>query len=129
MPTCQKIKKKHRQICVGDLEDFGTINSRDIEAPKSGGVDFSEKFTKKIDSFMLIETVRGESLFDEVGTEQDVTHKIYVPFVSGLTFEDWLDVETQRFDIIDVEDLDNRHEFQLCRCTNRGLAAKAATDA
>ncbi len=130
MSECKNIRKKHRKICAGDLVDFGTISSRDIKAPTSGDVDFSEEFiVKEQDAFMLIETKRGESLFDEVGVEQDVTHHVYVRYMVGLTFQDWIDVEDQRYDIIDVEDLDNRHEFQLCRCTNRGLNTKEATHA
>ena len=129
MSKCISIRKKHRQVCVGDLEDYGTINSRAMTAPSSGGVDFTETFALKQNSFMMIETKRGEKIFNEVDIEQDVTHHVYVPFISGLTAEDWIDVETQRYDILDVEDLDNRHEYQLCRCTNRGLITKAATDA
>jgi len=129
MAICTKIRKKNRQVCAGDLVDYGTINTRDIAAPISGGVDFEEVFTLKVNSFMLVETVRGESLFDQVGVEQDVTHHVYIPYISGLTFQDWIDIEGQRFNVIDVEDLDNRHDFQLCRCTNRGLATKAATHA
>lgn len=129
MPKCTTIRKKHRQVCVGDLEDFGTVNSRALSKANSGDVDFAETFTEKLQLFMLIESKRGETIFDEVDVEQVVTHHIYVPFIDGLTSEDWIDVETKRFDIIDVEDLDNRHEFQLCRCTNRGLATKEATDA
>lgn len=129
MPKCVNIKKKHRKVCVGDLEDYGTVNTRAIQAPSSGGIDFTETFTLKQNSFMMIESKRGEKIFDDVDVEQEVTHWVYVPFIATLTFQDWIDVETQRFDIIDVEDLDNRHEFQLCRCSNRGLASKAATDA
>jgi SPP1 family predicted phage head-tail adaptor len=129
MPKCERIKKRHRQVCVGDLQDFGTVNTRVITPPQSGSVDFTETFTKKIDSFMLIETARGEQIFDEVDIQQDVTHKIYLPYIPTLTFQDWIEIEGQNFDIIDVEDLENRHEFQLCRCTNRGLNTKAATNA
>ena len=129
MAECKNIKKKHRQVCVGDLEDFGTINARSLTPPASGGVDFSETFSGGLESFVMIETKRGEIIFDGVDTEQVVTHHVYVPFVDGLTAEDWIDVETDRYDILDVEDLDNRHEFQLCRCTNRGLITKEATDA
>ena len=129
MPKCINIRKKHRQVCVGDLEDFGTITRRAIQAPSGSSVDFTEEFTDVQDTFMLIETVRGESIFDEVSVEQDVTHHVYIPYIAGVTFQDWVDVEDQRYDIIDVEDLDNRHEFQLLRCTNRGLSTEPATEA
>lgn len=129
MPKCINIRKKHRKVCVGDLEDFGAITVRAITPPAGSSVDFTETFTLKQDTFMLIETKRGEAIFDDVGVEQDVTHHVYIPFIDGVTFQDWLDFENKRFDIIDVEDLDERHEFQLLRCTNRGLNTKAATDA
>jgi SPP1 family predicted phage head-tail adaptor len=130
MPECKNIRKKHRKICAGDLRDYGQISSRQITTPTSGGVDFGEVFTvKEADAFMMIESKRGEKIFDDVDVEQEVTHHIYIRFLAGLTYEDWVIVEGNRYDILDVEDLDNRHEFQLLRCTNRGLATKPATNA
>lgn len=129
MPVCKKIRGQKRQVCIGAKEDLITLQDRSITAP-SFGVDATETFTdSNPDVWAMVKTVRGETMFDNTGTERDVTHKFYIEFLTGVTAETWLTFNGDRFDILDVEDLDERHQDLLLRASNRGVLANAANQA
>ena len=129
MPTCQPIVKKRRNVCIGDMEDEITLENRAIQAPEFDTVDFEESFTAPNPPvWALIETVRGKTFFDGVSTEQDVTHWIYINFDVTVTAETWVKLaDGRRLDILRVEDLDERSDFMLLHCNDRG--AKEASKA
>ena len=88
MPKCMPIRKKRRNVCIGDMEDEITLENRAIQAPEFGGVDFDEKFTAIAEySWALIETVRGKTFFDGTGVEEDVTHWVYINYDVTVTAE------------------------------------------
>ena len=122
MPRCAPIRKKRRNVCIGDMEDEITLENRDIQAPDFDTVDFDEKFTApNPPAWSLIETVRGKTFFDGTGVEEDVTHWIYINFDVTVTSETWVKLpDGRRFDILRVENLDERSEFMLLHCVDRG---------
>ena len=127
MSACQSIKKRKRRVCLGDLVDPITIQSREIQTALFNTVDFGEAF-EPINApvpqrLSLIETVEGVIYFDGVGVDKNVTHKIYIPYDPLVTAQNWVEFESRRFDILRVEDLDERHEFQKLICTERGLTS------
>lgn len=129
MPKCIKIRKKKRQVCVGDMRDEIVIELRSLTPPSGGSVDFTETFSTKETVWAAINTVNGETIFDGTGTERDVTHRIHTRYISGVTAEDWVTHKNERFDVLSVEDLDERQEYMLLRCTNRGLSSNNASQA
>lgn len=122
MPKCIRIKRKKRQICLGDLDSLITLENRNIQAPEFDTVDFDEVFTEAIpDVWAMIETVRGKTFFDGVNTEKDITHLIYIMFDLTVTAETWVKFnDGRRFDILDVENLDERSQFMLLHCQDKG---------
>jgi hypothetical protein len=135
MAQCKKIRKPHRKVCVGDMDDVVVFQFRNISAPIFNTVDFTEDFTnmdeESPDSFALITTPNGKTWFDGVATEFKVTHEIYVPFDERITSEIWLTIEGEsedhRVDILSVNDLENRHEIMLLTCNDQGLVNRDAT--
>lgn len=129
MPVCKQISRKRRNVCIGDLDSLITLENRDIEAPEFDTVDFDETFTTAAaNTWSLIETVRGKTFFDGVSTEEDVTHWIYINFDAAVTAETWVKLDDgRRLDILRVENLDERSDFQLLHCNDRG--AKEASKA
>lgn len=123
MPSCSSIKRKQRKVCIGDLDTEITIQSRSIASPDSNGVDFDETFTGKATVWALVNTVSGKTMFDGSGVERDVTHEIYIRYVSGVTSEDWILLNGKRLDILPVEDLDERNEFMKLNCSFKGTSA------
>ena len=129
MPVCTKIKGRKRQICIGDLDQIITLQNRSLTAP-AFGVDATETFTDaNPDLFTMVKTVTGESVFDGTETERTVTHRFYVEFLTGITAETWILFDGNRYDILDVEDLDERHEWLLLRATKLGTTANQVNEA
>jgi len=120
MPVCTFKKKKKRNVCIGDMRDEIVIQSRNLKSPIFDGVDFIEDFQGKMTMWSLIETVSGVTVFDGAGTERDVTHLIFIRFLPGITSEEWILFNNERFDIIDSSDFDERHAFTVLRCSNTG---------
>ena len=112
------------------MDTLITLHDRALKADDQGDAGATEIFTSAADNvFSLLETVSGETIFDAVGIERDVTHRFTVDFIAGVTAETWITLEDMRLDILTVEDLEERHEFLLLRATNRGASSKAATGA
>ena len=128
MPKCKKLRRKKRQVCLGDLDNQIVLQDRTITAPTSG-VDASETFTTNDTVDAMVETSRGETIFDGTNTEVDVTHKFTIRFISGITAETWISFNSDRFDILDVENLEERDEWLVLRATNRGVDTNTASQA
>ncbi len=120
MPKCISIRKKKQKVCLGDMKDQITLQNRDIKGITDVDVDFTEAFSEKAIVWSMIETVQGVTTFDTSNTEIVITHKIYVRFDPTVTSETWIELDNRKFDIVTVTNLDERKEFQLLMCRERG---------
>lgn len=102
-----------------------TIQNRDIVAPIFGSVDFDEDFSNVVDVKSIIDTTRGVTLFDGVGTDRVITHIFKIAHITGVTAESWILFNGRRFDIIDVENCCEKDEILLLRSTERGTGEPA----
>ncbi|MEE8341967.1 MAG: phage head closure protein [Candidatus Neomarinimicrobiota bacterium] len=123
MARCQIIGPKHKKICAGDLRQRIEIQTRSITSP-ADCINFDELFTTVETVFASIETVNGQTVFDSTNTEVIVTHKIYIRFLSTVTAETWLQFNNEKYDILKVENIDNRNEYLILRCNKRGINTK-----
>lgn len=129
MPRCVRLKRKHRKVCVGDLDNTITLQDRAITAPASG-FDATEVFTTNTAGvWAKIDTSRGETVFDGSNTEVDVTHVFTIRWLTGITAETWILFDGERFDILDTQDLEERNEWLIMKATNKGTTANAANEA
>ena len=120
MAKCTKILRKKRQVCIGQLNEQIILQARAIQPPSGSSVDYGEDFSGDNTVWALVETVRGETVFDSTNTEQDITHRFYIRHISGITGETWIEYNSAKLDIVDVENLDERSGFLLLRANNRG---------
>lgn len=128
MPRCETIKRRHRKICIGDLDTPIIIENRSITEPVFSSFDFTETFTNDDPyTWAMVETVSGKTFFDGVNTESIVTHHIYINFDADVTAESWVKIGSNRMDILQVENLEERSEFMKLICSDRGTkeASKA----
>jgi SPP1 family predicted phage head-tail adaptor len=128
MPNCTTLKRKRREPCIGDLDTLITLQDRTITPPTTT-VDFSETFTENAIVWAMINTVRGKTTFDSANVERDITHEFTVRFLTGVDSETWILHEDERYDILDAEDLEERHEWIVLRCAKLGPTSKAVNDA
>ena len=99
MARCQKLRKKKRQYCSSDLIDAIVIQEASITAPTSG-TDFGRLFDTNRVTMSAINTVRGKTFFDGVGTDTPITHEIGFRFDDTVTAESWILLEDGREIII-----------------------------
>lgn len=125
MPECKRIKRKSRKICLGDMREQIEINIRAIKAPVDGSVDFSEAFQKVETVWAMVETKTGVEIFDGTNLLGVATHFMYIRFLADIDFTNWVKFKSQYFDILDVQNLEERDEFYLLRCSLRGDDSKA----
>ncbi len=120
MPKCIKIRRKKREVCIGDMRDSIIVQTRVITPPAAGGVDFTEVFTADATVWALVETKTGTEVFDGTNIKGIATHFFYIRFVANMTFENWVKYKLKEYDILDVQNLEERDEFYLLRCSLRG---------
>ena len=129
MAICTRIKGERREICIGDMDRVVTLQTRALGLDDNN-IDATEVFVSDPgEVFALVKTVRGETYFDGVNQERDITHHFYTYYIPGFTAESWALLDGERYDVLEVEDLDERHVFMLLRATNRGLDSKVASNA
>lgn len=90
-------------------------------------MDLDELFNPIADVWGRIKTVNGVTAFDSVNVEQIITHKITIYHDPAVTAETWIDYNALRYDIVRVENIDERDEFMVLFCTVRGDTVKRAT--
>lgn len=132
MSVCAKVRGKRRTLCLGDLDKEIHLADRSITAPQFGSVDFLETFVNQTEAtWAMVETTQGSIFFSGVSTdtEKPITHKWYIEFDEVVTAEYWVLFEGKYYDILRVEDLEERHEFQRLYCRERGLITKLASHA
>lgn len=103
------------------------LHDRAISAPAFGSVDFDQLFTGN-PRWAAIKTYRGKTVFDGVSTDQVVTHELFMRYEDGITSETFIQVsDGRRFRVLEVENYEERNEYVVLMCTDRGLdeAAKA----
>ena len=125
MPECVQIRRKRRNVCIGDMRDRVIIQTRAITVPDANSVDFTEVFSADQTVWALVETKTGTQVFDGTNIVGIATHNIYIRFITDVTFQKWLRFKNVIYDILDVQNLEERDEFYLLRCSLRGDDAKA----
>ena len=127
--STQKYRKKNRTLCVGDLVDRIVLQNRTLVAPPFGSADATEKFDGCWKAWSAVNTVRGKTFFAGVNVEVPVTHEVGLRFDARVSAETWILFQGRRLDVLEVEDLEERHEWMVLTCTERGDAALEASRA
>jgi SPP1 family predicted phage head-tail adaptor len=96
------------------------LHVRTITPPKTSGTDFTEEFVSTKEVWAKIKTSSGKVFFADTQTDVSLTHEMYIRFNVTVTSETWIEYEGSYFDIVAVEDLEERHEFMHLRCVERG---------
>ena len=127
MPDCRIIKIKRRKYCAGDLDRLITINSRTFDDQhQNNDIDVKQVFTPQRTVWAGLETTKGRNTFFVSNLDVTVSHIFIIRWFSGLTAEAWIQYAGENYDILEVENLEERNEWALCYCNVRGDATKAA---
>lgn len=124
MTTCTRTPGRRRSACIGAMDRQITLQARNITPPPFGSVDFDEAFSGGNAVWAAVKTVRGKTFFDEVNTvDREVTHEVTIRYDATVDAEVWILLDDgRRLDILRVEDLDERHEYMILTCTDKGAS-------
>lgn len=120
MARCIKVQRRRKQIYVGQMNEQIKLQDRAITTPVDDGVDYGEEFTNDNVVWAWMQTVRGRTEFDSTNIERVVTHEVAIRFVEGITAETWYEFKGEMYDIINVENIDERDEFLMFDAMVRG---------
>jgi SPP1 family predicted phage head-tail adaptor len=126
MPISKKVRVPHRKGVIGDMRHPIVIIDPRIQAPQLAD-DFDYKVNKdqQIVVWGSIDTKAGQAVFDGAETTETYTDIITIRYshTRKITKEFNLRVYSEVYDIIDVEDYENRHEFLKLKCRLIGREA------
>jgi len=120
MPKCIKIQRKKEQACIAALNKRIDIFLREITPIKTETVDFNEQFINQRTVWANVDTKTGTQFFDEFNILQRITHVFIIRFIPGVTFEDFVVFENNRYRIIEAENLQQSNTYHRLNCTIRG---------
>lgn len=123
----KKSRIKHRGARIGDMRHRVYLHDRSITPPAFGTVDFDELFVG-VTRWAAVKTYRGKAVFDGVSGDNLVTHELFMRYEEGITSESFIQLsDGRRFKVLDTENYEERNEYIVLMCTDRGFdeAAKA----
>lgn len=131
MPSLERLKRRRRRVCIGDLDSIVRVYHRAQVPPVSGSVDAAFALAAVSGDgsvWARVETVSGRTVFDGVANDRRVTHTVAIRRLAGVTSESWVVLEDgTRLDVVLAETLDERGEFMVLLCDARGSEAKPAS--
>ena len=131
MPSLERMKRKRRRVCIGDLDSRVRVLHRSQVPPVAGSVDAAFAFQPIAQDgyvWAMIETVDGRTVFDGVANDRRVTHRVTVRNLDDVTSATWVLLEdVTRLDVVLAERFDERGEFVRMLCDARGSDAKPAS--
>jgi len=127
MAKCKTIEKDVISVCIGDLNKKVVIKSRVLTPSSTGSVDYTEVFTTVATVWALVKTsVKGNEVFDgtHLMVDKDIfTHEVYIRYRSGITQENWIEYNSEHYNILDITNINEDNTFLKIRCIVRGPKA------
>lgn len=120
--TCKKIRRKKRSVCVGGLSDRITIYDRDIRPPLFNTSEQTQLYSGGKEVWSSVETTRGKEIFNGTQLLGVRTHIILLRFdpEREVTTEDVVEFKGSYYDILGVQNLEERDEWLELSCGTRG---------
>ena len=115
-------RRKRRTIALGDLSQKIDIQTRTLESNFSPNRDDTNVFTLYKQIWACVNTLNGSAIFDGINWRRHYTHEIFIRYRSDITEEHWVNYKNKRYDIVSVENLDERDDWL------RILAIESGTD-
>jgi hypothetical protein len=75
------------------------------------------------------QTPKGKVIFDEVSTSSNITDIFYIRYIAGLTSENWIIYNNNRYDVDSIVNLDENSLYMKLNCILRGSEDKEASQA
>lgn len=123
MAKCKRIQINRTKVCIGDMRLRITLHTRSIVG-LSDGVDFDETLSDATEVWAALQTIKGEDIFDGTNVVGTVTHNFFIRAIDALTAETWLEYNSEYYDVLDIQNYEERGLFMVLRCSVRGDTTK-----
>lgn len=90
----------------------------------SDGVDFDETLSAPTVVWAALQTIKGEDIFDGTNVVGTATHNFFIRAIRTLTAETWLEYNGEYYDVLDIQNYEERNQFMVLRCSVRGDTSK-----
>lgn len=130
MAKCVRLQRQDTRVCAGSLNRKIEIYETAITSPLDPAfneVDYGEQFTLIARPWAMIEDINGDVIFDGVSPVDTPTVRFFIRYRQGITSENWVIYDNERYRILNVLDLDKNKRFLSLECTIRGDENKDAT--
>jgi len=122
--SCRKSPGTKRGVCIGAMDRLITLKSRAIQAPVGGSVDYSEDFDFLGTAWSnILSLKKGPIFFDGTNVAKQATHLFQIRYRDDVASEIWVELDGNNFDVLRVEDLEERHQFLYLWSVKRGPAS------
>lgn len=108
-----------KKICPSDFKHKILIQSREL-LPDNTSVDFHLNFIDGVNAWASIQTTRGREYVGQVNTETGNTHIFIMRYIPNITSQHWILYKEKRYDVADVENIDENNRYLRLRCNERG---------
>lgn len=130
MVSCVSIKGKKRKICAGDLNSRIGVFERSLEGNVTRSLQYDANFLGGDTVSAMILTRSGSQIIDGVAITTKPTHDFYIRYRSDITDSShWIIYKGVIYDIIEIENLEERDEFLRIRCIKKGTNIAAGGNA
>jgi len=124
-------------VAAGDLREQATVRLRSIAAPAADGVDAQILMQDAKTVWVMAVTDSGSEFFDGVNLSHAYTHKFFMRFIPNTVFprsgrmspQERITYKGREFQVVDVENLEERDEFLQVKAVERGSADTAVNAA
>lgn len=123
MGHIDRIRRKKRRVRIGSLNKKIFLAPQTI-VQSTPGTNFDSDISTGDYVWAMVNTIRGEIEFDGTSIVDNATHAFTIRFRPMITQEYMVAFEGKNYNIIDIEDYDERHQFMVLKCTERGLATE-----
>ena len=104
-----------RIITIGDLNQRIKLQTRKLLTQFESGLEDIQAYVTIASPWACVETRRGSDTFDNIELGDTYTHVFHIRYRDNLPATIWIEYKNQRYDIVDVENLDERNEFlKIC---------------
>lgn len=123
MGKCVTLQRQITKICAGSLNKLIDIYERNIQSPLNplfNQPDYDEQFTLLQQAWSMVVPKNGKIIFNQVSIDDTATHNFYIRFIAGITQENWIFYEGNRYDILNVTNVDENNRYLNLEAVIRG---------
>ena len=125
MVSCVSINGRKRKICAGDLRLKIGLFNREITGNVSKTTAYNASFVGGITASAMLLTRSGAQIINGVSVTTKPTHDFYIRYKADIESTKWVIYNEVIYDVIEVENLEERNEFLKISCIKKGTKKAA----